>query len=179
MVSTAGSSNGVVLDKTPPIPGYLIHHSESILQNPSFETTSENIRIDFNYLNRTDLCRNNENKPTNWTISEYSCIVIISSDRELSKHGKRFAYLRGNISQELRDVELGLYRVTFSISHLHFDTSVSSNREAFVQFDSEDHVVLLHSKWYRQDNYAIFNERKKFLGTNIHFISSLREHHLT
>ncbi|KAJ8299760.1 hypothetical protein KUTeg_023820 [Tegillarca granosa] len=160
MISEAGLSNGVVLDKTPPIPVYLIHQTENFLQNPSFETTIGNTNVDFFDLNETNLCLNDENKPTNWSISEYSCVTIVSSDRELAKHGRRFAYIRGNITQELTNVPLELYRMTFALSHLHFDSSISSSKEAFVKFDDEDHIVLLHSKGYRPDSYEKFNERE-------------------
>lgn len=171
-----------MLDHSPPVPGKLIHGGENILKNPSFESTLGDIYIDFKHFNKTDLCSNYVgNTPTHWRISENSCVVVVASELALAKHGRKFAYIRGNMTQELRDVQPGLYRLTFATSHLHFDTSVNSNKEVFLQFDKEEHMILIHSKGYRHDNYGGLNEREMISWHNhtLYFQSSRENFNVT
>ncbi|KAK3100189.1 hypothetical protein FSP39_015958 [Pinctada imbricata] len=152
--SPVSISDGVTIDLTPPEPTYLYHSGSNLLKNPSFEASDKVTMVDD--LCGTNICTlNADYKPKKWSNFGQSCVSTISSDKNLARDGRSFVYIRGSLSQNLNDLEVGkLYRLNFFSSHILIKESIISNKEGFVKLGDKKHIFMLYTKAYRQDGHG-------------------------
>ncbi|XP_033751510.1 LOW QUALITY PROTEIN: uncharacterized protein LOC117335547 [Pecten maximus] len=159
--SDTAVSDGVTVDTTQPIPYQLVHHDTiNLAANPSFEISGGH-SIQWDQANITDICNVNSTlHPDIWMSAMDTCTAVVSSDTNLAKDGRSMVVLRGVLSQEITELEVGgLYRVTFVTSHLPSTESVIANKEGFVEFGNR-HVFLMYTKAYRYDDYGTDTREK-------------------
>ncbi|VDI13269.1 Hypothetical predicted protein, partial [Mytilus galloprovincialis] len=141
-------SNGVIVDVTQPIPVEMKHLDINLASNPSFELLKGNYVLLENVTDGSSLCYMAEYvQLLNWTKESDSCVILLKSNRNNAFDGRSFAFLNGEISQNVSKLEKGhLYRVTFVTAHPYWEGTDGVNKEGFVQIGNERHVFLVYTK---------------------------------
>ncbi|KAK3103765.1 hypothetical protein FSP39_021725 [Pinctada imbricata] len=147
-------SDGVRVDTTAPIPQYLLHMGENVLQNPSFETVTSYTSAQS--INTTQICNlTSDFHPDFWTLTENSCGTVVDSTTNLALDGRKFLFIRGGLVQYLSGLMVGeLYRLEFYTSHTLMSSSLIANKEGFVNFGGDRDVFLIYNKAYRKDGHG-------------------------
>ena len=142
-------SDGVVIDKTPPVRQYHLSFGDNLLTNPSFEDISTSVTIE--ELNLTHSCP--YDSPQYWLLAKDSCGITVTATADHVQNGATFLVLKGTISQTVTGINReSVYSLTFYTSHVATEDSSKSNSEGFVSFNGEKHVIVLHSKPNRSDH---------------------------
>ncbi|XP_052082402.1 uncharacterized protein LOC127720030 [Mytilus californianus] len=143
-VSDTATSNGVVIDETPPTPVQLMFTENSMIKNPSFEDSDNNF-VDILNMSTTYIC--GYSKPKHWNSSDNDCICVVGSSKSIAMDGRSFLFLRGSVLQTLSNLERdNSYSVNFFTAHVPFEDSVLSTKEGYIEFGNERHVFLVYQK---------------------------------
>ncbi|CAG2242538.1 unnamed protein product [Mytilus edulis] len=143
-VSDVITSNGVVIDDTPPRPVKMFLSEETKLMNPSFEESDTHF-TDISTMSTVDIC--DHSRPNYWNFSDKSCVCVLGSSKSIAMHGRSFLFVRGNVWQLVDDLEAdSSYSVKFCTAYVPFDDAVVSTKEGFVEFGNERHMFLIHRK---------------------------------
>lgn len=143
-VSDVITSNGVVIDDTPPRPVKMFLSEETKLMNPSFEESDTHF-TDISTMSTADIC--DHSRPNYWNFSDKSCVCVLGSSKSIAMHGRSFLFVRGNVWQLVDDLEAdSSYSVKFCTAYVPFDDAVVSTKEGFVEFGNERHMFLIHRK---------------------------------
>ncbi|XP_022100380.1 uncharacterized protein LOC110984469 isoform X2 [Acanthaster planci] len=186
--SMSVSSNGFVVDTTPPEPAEHILVGDNLIQNPSFEEKEELHYSDMDY-DRTvssgdglsggasgDVGIQSLSSPESgdfktWDIKSGSQFSVVSSEKKIAKDGHSFLSLRGAISQTFNTTMGSQYQIVIFVSHMPSQNPLL-NQEVCIEAPGLNHVFRLYDRpahghsdesmrsiqWHRQRFYFTASE---------------------
>lgn len=138
------SSNGFVVDMTPPQRVVYTEDTQNLISDPSFEA---------DVSNTTDECIEFTNHV--WEIAEHSCARHITGFN--TPDGSKGIVIQGSLYQNIDVPETSEYVLEFYTSNYATEHSKLSVTEGFVEINSTRYIILMHQKpdsgnsvWQRQ-----------------------------
>ncbi|XP_046570862.1 uncharacterized protein LOC124279115 [Haliotis rubra] len=126
--SDVAVSDGVVVDTSPPEPQAVAYLGDNLVKNPSFEIQHE--------LENSSTC--NGRLPEYWQTDNYSCIHIITSERQLARHGSSYVVVSGSVHQADIHLSVGqMYKVKIHAGYTEVTDTHHSAIEGFVSVGAE------------------------------------------
>ncbi|XP_046570938.1 uncharacterized threonine-rich GPI-anchored glycoprotein PJ4664.02-like [Haliotis rubra] len=126
--SDVAVSDGVVVDTSPPEPQAVAYLGDNLVKNPSFEIQNKPVN--------SSTC--NDRVPEYWQTDNYSCIHIITSERQLARHGSSYVVVSGSVLQA--DIHLSvaqMYKVKIHAGYTEVTDTHHSAIEGFVSVGAE------------------------------------------
>ncbi|XP_053398434.1 uncharacterized protein LOC128556766 [Mercenaria mercenaria] len=134
-VSELVSSNGVIIDTTPPVRAKRVECQPNILADSSFENI---MHLEDNYT----ICDNISD--SQWNLSSNTCVSLEESS--MAQHGGIKLHLQGSISQTVNTEMHGKYRLTFHTSAIPSSVLHLSAVEGYTQVNGQRHVFMMYIK---------------------------------
>jgi hypothetical protein len=129
------SSNGLVIDSTPPVRVKRALCKPNILQSSFFEENGD-IKI-----NNT-VCENISNM--NWVLFPGTCVSLV--DSVSSTNGRTVVHIQGSIFQTLQSELHGKYRLIFHTSTIPSSNLYQSAIEGYVQVKEQRYIFLMYNR---------------------------------
>lgn len=134
-VSQIVSSNGAVIDITPPVRAKSVECGHNMLDDSSFENIS-------NFEENNTVCDNiTESK---WDLASGTCVSLEHSN--MAQHGTTKLHLQGTISQTVDIKANGRYRLTFHTSTIPSNSLHLSANEGYADVHGDRHIFMMYNK---------------------------------
>ncbi|WAR04731.1 hypothetical protein MAR_020100, partial [Mya arenaria] len=131
-VSDLVASDGVLIDRTPPLRVTYVLSNENLVRNGSFENTDDSsLQCD-------------ELSDTFWYGAKNYCLKVIKAQHV--SNGNSFLLLQGSVSQEILVGAAGKYKLQFFTANIPRESSQLSVQDGYFVVNETKHVFQMHTK---------------------------------
>ncbi|WAR04893.1 hypothetical protein MAR_020262 [Mya arenaria] len=125
------ASDGILIDRTPPLRVTYVLSDENLVRNGSFEYAA----------NSSLQC---EDLPNSFWNGHNSCLKAIKAHN--LPHGNSYLLLQGSVSQEIIVEHSGKFKLQFYTSNMPTELAQMSVQDGYVVVNETKHVFLMHKK---------------------------------
>ena len=129
------SSNGFIIDSTPPLRYKSIAYQSNILLDSSFENI-------FDIARNGTVCENISE--SSWSILSETCVSFVKT--ATSNQGGMVLHIRGSLSQNIKSEMHGKYRLIYQTSIIPTSDLYRSTLEGYVQVNGLKYIFLMYNK---------------------------------
>ncbi|WAR06111.1 hypothetical protein MAR_021480 [Mya arenaria] len=130
-ISDLVASDGVIIDRTPPLRVTYVLSDENLVRNGSFEYAA----------NSSLQC---EDLPNSFWNGHNSCLKAIKAHN--LPHGNSYLLLQGSVSQEIIVEHSGKFKLQFFTSNMPTELAQMSVQDGYVVVNETKHVFLMHKR---------------------------------